>query len=49
MDNLYSWSWREAFWSYWLLFAVLIGITFGSMLMTFSKIFQLCLGEIEAY
>jgi hypothetical protein len=37
LDNIVDWDWREVFWSYWVVFSVMIGITFAMFLLLVSK------------
>jgi hypothetical protein len=49
VDDLITWRWREVFWCYWVVLAVLIGITFAGVLMVLSKCCALVFAEIEKY
>lgn len=35
----FDWSWKEVFWSYWILFSIMIGLSFGTILVTVGKTF----------
>ena len=41
IDTLIAWNWTEVFWPYWVLFSVLIGISFGLFFMFLSKCCQM--------
>ncbi|KAL4468363.1 hypothetical protein ABPG72_012257 [Tetrahymena utriculariae] len=49
MDKYVDWSWQQTFWSYWIIFSVMVGIVFGSFLMLLSKLFQVCLNEAQTF
>ena len=49
LDSLIAWDWKEVFWTYWVLFSILIGINFGMLIMILSKICQSLLAEVEKY
>lgn len=49
LDSLITWDWKEVFWTYWVLFSILIGINFGMFIMILSKICQSLLAEVEKY
>ncbi|EAS01527.2 zinc finger, C3HC4 type (RING finger) protein (macronuclear) [Tetrahymena thermophila SB210] len=49
MDQYVDWNWQQTFWSYWIIFSVMVGIVFGSFLMFLSKLFQVCLNEAQTF
>ncbi|KAL4430309.1 hypothetical protein ABPG74_019468 [Tetrahymena malaccensis] len=49
MDKYVDWNWQQTFWSYWIIFSVMVGIVFGSFLMLLSKLFQVCLNEAQTF
>ena len=38
-------EWREAFWSYWIVLAVFIGVSLGLTLMLISKMIMVFMGS----
>ena len=49
MDNIVDWDWREVFWSYWVLFSILIGITFAMFLLLISKCTTYVFADTQKY
>lgn len=47
VDGFIDWQWKEILWSYWVFFSILIGIDFGLLLMSFSKLFNCFVGNID--
>lgn len=48
-DDLLAWHWKEVFWSYWIFFSVLIGLTFGVFLLFVSKLSKCILSNGQAF
>jgi len=49
LDDSIHWKWKEIFWTYWVLFSVMIGINFGIFLILTSKICQKIFGEVDTF
>lgn len=43
------WEWTEIFWTYWVFLAILIGLSFGTVLMLFNKLVHYCSKEVQAH
>ena len=49
IDNKINWEWKEVFWTFWVAFSILIGMSFGISLMLCSKLCYMLLGEYVHY
>ena len=47
LDLLVSWEWKEVFWTYWVLFSIMIGVTFAVSLMILSKCCYFICGDLD--
>ena len=47
IDGFIDWQWKEILWSYWVFFSILIGIDFGLMLMSVSKLCNCFVGSVD--
>lgn len=46
IDQKIDWKWKEVFWVYWVVFALMIPMSFGFILLLFGKIYQYLLRNI---
>ncbi len=49
LDNIIMWDWKDVFWSYWVFFSVMIGITLGFGIILVGKLYQSCVEKIDKY
>lgn len=47
VDGFIDWQWKEVLWSYWVFFSILIGIDFGLILMTISKLCNCFIASVD--
>jgi len=48
-DNIVPWEWREIFTAYWIVFSIMVGLTFAFMLMFVSKCCAYMFAEMEIF
>ena len=48
-DKKISWEWKEVFWTFWVAFCILIGMSFGICLMLFRKLCYIIFGVFIMY
>lgn len=47
VDEFITWEWKEVVWSYWVFFSILIGIDFGLVLMSVSKLCNCFISSVD--
>jgi len=47
MDNMINSDWKDLFWPFWIIFSVLIGLSFTIFLILLTKFCSLCCTSTE--